>query len=557
MIKADNDKPHAVNHQPEECREGRARDLVPRGGEDVAQDKRSLVHASRREELLGRGPFELDALETVCVGRRSEVGVSRVGSAARPSEGLGEADAQTRCVGPARKSAVERQLKEFCCAVERKVAHRLMRGALGVRSRPLLLTGAHEVSGHRLGVGVGQGLEHVRKSVVMDSCPVGGEMREYGFADPIVGVFDHLVTPAQPHVDEPASLQERHRIVQPRFDLRGGSNRRHRKRTATEGDHLEQTARSVGQSLQPFGDSRFERDRPPGSVARAVTAANELLEKKRVPIRFAGGGSGHRLRCFVSGSEEVLGQSPGALEIKWTHGEVSRLGPVGPVSLHLGEKRARVRFLVARSHDEKDRGRVGRSHEFEQKSSAVRIAPVRVVHMDDCRLSLCEGRKEFAQHREGSSPHALRVPEGVFASLRDFGNAAQHGEQSGERPDVLRQGHLRAQVRKPEQVAAESVDPAVDGLVRHRLPLVGAAGEDQGVPAARKLIDETLDQRCLAHARGPHDANGHAASGPCSFEGIAQRGEMSLMAHERPRAWGGDRELGGTRAVVSSHPEPA
>ncbi len=123
---------------------------------------------------------------------------------------------------------------------------------------------------------------------------------------------------------------------------------------------------------------------------------------------------------------------------------------------------------------------------------------------------------------------------------------AQDGERLREERRLLRDDRGRLQAPDLHHVVAERIDDAVERLVRHALPLVAAARQDDGVggleeESARELANEGA----LADPRLPLDEDGDARP-------LAHVGERALQGRELPFAPDERRDLslrGGRRYV--------
>ncbi len=140
--------------------------------------------------------------------------------------------------------------------------------------------------------------------------------------------------------------------------------------------------------------------------------------------------------------------------------------------------------------DEHHRRRERRAREIEEQRGAVGVAPLRVVDVDDEGPTAGQGEEEFAQRPERAPSNALRVDDGLLARLADARHATEDGEQAGERPRVPRLHEGALEVVDVHQVAAERIDDAVEGLVGHRLSLVGAPSKHDRIPFFHPIVEK-------------------------------------------------------------------
>ena len=165
--------------------------------------------------------------------------------------------------------------------------------------------------------------------------------------------------------------------------------------------------------------------------------------------------------------------------------------PSGQRSRICCEKRAGLRLFVAVGHHVENGRRLRRSHELEEKRGAVGVAPLGVVDVDDQRLAGGERPEERAERRERPSADEVRVGDRLLGDLADARRAPQNGEHASESADVGRQLDRLPLLLQVDQVTAEGVDHGVDGLVRHRLALVGATAEHERLAARRPARRES------------------------------------------------------------------
>jgi len=190
------------------------------------------------------------------------------------------------------------------------------------------------------------------------------------------------------------------------------------------------------------------------------------------------------------------------------------------------------------------------SRPTDEERRAVEVAPLEVVDRDDEAPPRRHAPQQRAQAREGAPPELGRVgrllsrararssarARGCRGRHRDGLHAAEHGEQPQQRHELARRGQQPLDLARlePPQVPRERVDHAVDGLVRHGLALVAAAGEADRLAPPGEPGKEPLDERALPHARRPVDVHGDRAPEPRDgAERAGEGGELAQAADER------------------------
>ena len=107
-----------------------------------------------------------------------------------------------------------------------------------------------------------------------------------------------------------------------------------RQRPAAHGDDLEQTPRVVREAIESLRDHLSEGDRAEGRALVAQrevhVVTHELFDEKRTSPRLARGRTRRSLRELVGAVEERQGQPPRVRRGERTHGDVARLGAIGP-----------------------------------------------------------------------------------------------------------------------------------------------------------------------------------------------------------------------------------
>ncbi len=204
----------------------------------------------------------------------------------------------------------------------------------------------------------------------------------------------------------------------------------------------------------------------------------------------------------------------------------------------------RRRVLGAVAGDEEHGGRAGRPRsalvfegrieEIEQQRRAVGVAPLEVVDPHDERLGGGHARQQLAQGAEGAAAQLERIGRvGARRGAVDGVDAQEHGEDAGQRLDVGRDELQGLLLREGSQVLRERVDEAVDALVGHALALVAAALEHHGAVALGDVVEEAMEERALAHARGAVDLERDRLAAPRRAEGVLEHGEVVVAPDER------------------------
>ena len=116
---------------------------------------------------------------------------------------------------------------------------------------------------------------------------------------------------------------------------------------------------------------------------------------------------------------------------------------------------------------------------------------------------------------------------------RDRFHPLEDRKEPGQREDVARKERLGLVRGKSPQVLRQRVDQAVEGLVRHGLPLVAAPREDDaaGLPLG-EVLQEAADERALAHPGGAAHEERDAAPLLRSRERLVEGGELLLSPDE-------------------------
>ncbi len=160
-------------------------------------------------------------------------------------------------------------------------------------------------------------------------------------------------------------------LVDPVGRARGLRDDAHRQGSAAHRHHLEQAPRVVRQAFETLRHHLSEAERVEGhsiGPAREVgVVTHELFDQKRAPPRLAGRRPRRSLRHLVRALEKREGEALGVGRIEGTHGDVVRLGAVGPARVDLLEERAGLRLFLPVRHHVENRRRIRRTHQLEEK----------------------------------------------------------------------------------------------------------------------------------------------------------------------------------------------
>jgi hypothetical protein len=165
-------------------------------------------------------------------------------------------------------------------------------------------------------------------------------------------------------------------------------------------------------------------------------------------------------------------------------------------------------------------------------------------------MAIADARQQFPKRGKAAAAKLLRVGH-LGKTLPGVGHridAAQDRKESRQRPDITRQERLGLGVWKPLQVAAQSVDEAVECLVWHRLPFVTTAFQDDHLRVAlAQLFEKAADQGRLAHPRPPVQVDHLGATERGRIEGALEDSQLRAAADEwraLPPAWHGRLHAG-------------
>ncbi len=272
----------------------------------------SLVDVPGRQELDGRGAFELRALQTGRALGRLLVRLRGFVTAARPLEHVAEAHAQPSDVGRRGGRVLEGEPEEARGPVEGQLLRGLLGGALRVLRGARGLARAEQVHRHRFRIGVGPPLERAREPAVVVGRDVGRQLSDDRLADPIVARLDHVVSVPQADVHEAARRQERDQLVGGVAGLARLPNDGGRHGPAAEGDGLEHLPRVVGETRHAQTHHLLERERGPRGLdahlgdhaLQPAHAAGELLHQERASSRLLRDVGGSPPGLFVVEAEE-------------------------------------------------------------------------------------------------------------------------------------------------------------------------------------------------------------------------------------------------------------
>ena len=145
-----------------------------------------------------------------------------------------------------------------------------------------------------------------------------------------------------------------------------------------------------------------------------------------------------------------------------------------------------------------------------------------------------ERREELAQRAERELAHHLRIARGRLRERRRRPRrAGAPGTTCASAPTFFGSGRASPRACEVDQVAAERVDDAVDGLVGHRLARVRAAAQDEDVAAPVERVEEVMHHHRLAEAGQAADAHRDGAVFSRRLEGVLQFAKRGLAADER------------------------
>ncbi len=168
------------------------------GREHPPQERGPLVGAARKEQLLGGGAFEIDALQGRGAVRSLEIDLGRLGPSPCLLERRGELGTNgPRLVGRAR-ARLERQAVETRGLIKGQLGGGLFAGALGVARAALRFSAPQQVSGNGLHVRTRRGVERPGKPPVMGAQNIGRQLVDDRLANAIVARLDDLAPVAKP-----------------------------------------------------------------------------------------------------------------------------------------------------------------------------------------------------------------------------------------------------------------------------------------------------------------------------------------------------------------------
>ena len=289
--------------------------------------------------------------------------------------------------------------------------------------------------------------------------------------------LDDLAPVAEARAHEPLRPEQGDRHVDVLPDAGRGRERRDGQWSAGHGDHLDEIASTSRQTIEPIAHHLVEGDGT-GCLsvdARIATmAAHQLLDQQRTPARLAHDRPRRSASRLVGGREQRESHAVGLIGSERPHLYVQNAGRWRPGGGHLDQEGATGCLSVTVRHHEEQRGRERRTRELHQQRDAVDVPPLCVVDEHHERLALRERREQIAQGDERATPLGLRVVGGLVTRPADARDPLQHGEDTSQRRNVVRERERLALFFEAHQMTAERVDRAVDCLVRDRLALVGA-----------------------------------------------------------------------------------
>ena len=212
----------------------------------------------------------------------------------------------------------------------------------------------------------------------------------------------------------------------------------------------------------------------------------------------------------------------------------TRLGP-GTAQQRPEEGRGRSRVLAREARDHEERRWVGGGEQRIEQHDAVGVAPLQVVDVHYHRLL---GRDAPEQALEGAEPlapqlhrvHHVALRGGELQQLRD---PPEHGKQLQHRREIPSDQAVEVSVRERPQEARETVDHAVQPLVRHRLAHVAPAREHHRTIVGRQLLDEPAHERRLPDPRRPAHDREHGTAALREPERPLELGELRIATDEQ------------------------
>ena len=261
---------------------------MPSVVEDAMQHRGALVDSAGGEQLLGRGPLEIDTLGRRRALRLVEIHLRGLGAPPGPLEQLGQAQPKAMDLRRRAGKRLQSESVERHGAIERELRGGLLRGPLGVLSGALALAGSDEVRGDRLRIPVRRRLEHAGQRPVVLADDPRRELRHDHLADPIVDHLDGLDPVADPGPHEAPRSHETDRVVDRVADACGVRRDGDGQRAPCHRHDAKQPELSLRESLEARlhhlleGDGRDSGRRVLGArdAVRSADAARELVDQE-------------------------------------------------------------------------------------------------------------------------------------------------------------------------------------------------------------------------------------------------------------------------------------
>ncbi len=212
----------------------------------------------------------------------------------------------------------------------------------------------------------------------------------------------------------------------------------------------------------------------------------------------------------------------------------TRLGP-GAAQQRAEEGWGRGRVLAREARDHEERRWVGGAEERIEQQDAVGVAPLQVVDVHHHRLLRRDAPEQALEGAEPLAPQLHRVHHvalrgGELQQLRD---PPEHRKQLQHRREIPGDQAVEVSVRERPQEARETVDHAVQSLVRHRLAHVAPARKHHGAILGHQLLDERAHERRLPDPRRPAHDREHGTAAPREPECPLELGELRIATDEQ------------------------
>ena len=169
------------------------------------------------------------------------------------------------------------------------------------------------------------------------------------------------------------------------------------------------------------------------------------------------------------------------------------------------QKRLGCDLFSAKAGDGQNRWRLRRPEQLLEQHGAVGVGPMQVVDAHNQRLPGRQAGQQLAQRckarRRSMNGSAFSRSSPVCRCDRLH---LQHDrEKPRQRRHVGWKQRFGLRSRQAAQMVTETVDHAIERLVRHRFVLVAAAPQHDDIFAADHVLEKALDQGALADAGGP------------------------------------------------------